>query len=102
MFRCIVASDCTEENGRPIFWNISKHYGWGFAAIYCAVVIFMTFGLFNVIVAIFVENVVAASKFSEQVAKRERLRDQIFFANRIRELVGMLCWTQQGSFLEGT
>merc|ERR1719189_1354093 len=50
LFRCIVASECTTEAGKPIFVLLVQDYGWGFAGIYCATVVLMTFGLFNVIV----------------------------------------------------
>eukprot|EP00971_Amphidinium_carterae_P300161 5963966-Amphidinium_carterae.1 len=36
----------------------------------------MTFGLFNVIVAIYVENIVTAAKFNSRQSKRKRLLDK--------------------------
>lgn len=86
VFRCVVSGECTEKNGRPIFVWVSTKYGWGFAFMYCVLQLFMTFGLFNVIVAIFVENVVAAAKFNDQLVKRQRLRDQVFFLEKMSEL----------------
>eukprot|EP00443_Scrippsiella_acuminata_P032360 CAMPEP_0115282756 /NCGR_PEP_ID=MMETSP0270-20121206/60013_1 /TAXON_ID=71861 /ORGANISM="Scrippsiella trochoidea, Strain CCMP3099" /LENGTH=185 /DNA_ID=CAMNT_0002699625 /DNA_START=69 /DNA_END=626 /DNA_ORIENTATION=+ len=52
---------------------------------------FMTFGLFNVIVAIFVENVLAAAKTNDQLVKKHRLRDQTYLGNKMVELL-MVFW----------
>merc|ERR1712113_253474 len=52
LFRCVVGGDCTTSDGSPIFVLVSEHYGWIYGAIYCVVMVLMTFGLFNVIVAI--------------------------------------------------
>jgi len=90
VYRCFVAGECTDTQGRPIFALVSKHYGWYHGFAYCAVLIFMSFGLFNVIVAIFVENVLAGAKTNDQIMKRQRLRDQSFFAGKMMNLLAVL------------
>lgn len=90
VFRCIVGSDCAQEDGRPLFWHVAYHHGWGFALLYLFSTFFITFGLFNVIVAIFVENVVAAARTNEVLIKRQRSRDKVFFADRMTQLVELV------------
>jgi len=79
VFRCVVAGDCTAADGRPIFVLVSARYGWGYGALYGFTVIVMVFGLFNVIVAIYVENTVAAAKYNDMKKKELRLRNQEMF-----------------------
>jgi len=50
----------------------------------------MAFGLFNVIVAIYVENTVAAAKFNDLRLKQERLLDQQMFAEQVLNLVRII------------
>jgi len=54
----------------------------------------MSFGLFNVIIAIYVENTVAAAKSNELVQRQRRLEDQTRFAEKIVDLVHYF-WTQR-------
>lgn len=95
IFRCVVAGECTDHQGRPIFSLIVDYYGWGYGAVYCAMEVFMTFGLFNVIVAIFVENVLAGAKTNDQLMRRQRLRDQVFWGQKMLEMSTLICETHR-------
>lgn len=92
IFRCVVGADCTDREGWPLFPQIASEYGWGYALFYCGVEILMNFGLFNVIVAIFIENVLAGAKTNDQLLKRQRLRDNSYFGAKVMELVTLI-WT---------
>jgi len=87
MFRCTVAGDCANAQGQPIALLVSEHYGWGYGLIFCVTTIMMTFGLFNVIAAIFVENTLAAAKFNTVLHKRQRLLDRQMFAEKAAALI---------------
>mmetsp|Transcript_23265 Transcript_23265/g.62093 ORF Transcript_23265/g.62093 Transcript_23265/m.62093 type:complete len:591 (-) Transcript_23265:86-1858(-) len=91
MFRCVVATDCNDIEGYPIFLMVSEAYGWGYGLVYCMTTLFMAFGLFNVIVAIFVENVMGAAKTNDQLVKKQRLRDQTYLGDKMVELL-MVVW----------
>merc|ERR1719330_1950493 len=80
-FRCLVSGDCITSNGKPIFVLLSMAHGPQYAMFFCITKVFFMFGLFNVIVAIYVENTVAAAKFNEVRQKRNRLRDQSVFTD---------------------
>jgi len=94
-YRCLVAGDCSDTSGRPIFYLVVERYGWVFALIYCATTLFMTFGLFNVIISIFIENVLAAAKANSRILKRQRLRDKRFYAQKMTDLVRIIMIMQK-------
>merc|ERR1719330_1761510 len=60
LFRCVVASDCSTREGQPIFVIVGEDWGAEYAVMYCFLVFIMDFGLFNVIVALYVESTIAA------------------------------------------
>lgn len=93
IFRCIVGTECVDQDGRPIFELVARYHGWFYSLIYCCFQIFMTFGLFNVIVGIFVENVLLGAKTNDQVLKRHRLADQRFFARKMTSLLFVILET---------
>merc|ERR1712232_484007 len=82
-----MGTECVTVKGEPIFVLVQAKYGWFYAWIYGLTMVLMTFGLFNVIVALYVENTVEAAKFSSLSQKRKRLLDDQFFAEKATELV---------------
>eukprot|EP00928_Gymnodinium_smaydae_P064988 TRINITY_DN4819_c0_g1_i1.p1 TRINITY_DN4819_c0_g1~~TRINITY_DN4819_c0_g1_i1.p1 ORF type:complete len:724 (-),score=129.42 TRINITY_DN4819_c0_g1_i1:37-1908(-) len=90
LFRCIVAGDCSNENGQPIFVLVTRAYGSIYALTYCFIMMLMTFGLFNVIVAIYVDNTLEAARHNELHVQRSRLRDTQFFQQKASELVRLI------------
>jgi len=100
-FRCLVAGDCTNADGKPIFVHVTEAHGFGFALLYCFTTVFMTFGIFNVIVAIYVENTVAAAKFNDIRQKQHRLTDQKMFTMRVMSLME-LAWRHHENNLAKT
>mmetsp|Transcript_57792 Transcript_57792/g.137595 ORF Transcript_57792/g.137595 Transcript_57792/m.137595 type:complete len:818 (-) Transcript_57792:192-2645(-) len=87
MFLCIVANECSSLEGKPIFSQVVANYGWYYGVIYCFTVMFMTFGLYNVIVAIYVENIVSAAKLTARKSKRRRLLDSEFFEEKCLQVL---------------
>lgn len=87
MFRCTIAGDCSNSEGRPIFLLVTDKFGWIYGVVFCASTSVMTFGLFNVVAAIFVENTLAAAKFNSIMQKRQRLLDTNMFRYKVAELV---------------
>jgi len=90
VFRCTVAGSCETAQGTPIFVLMSSHYGWGYGLLYALSVVFVSLGLFNVIAAIFVEQVIVGAKTSTMLVRRHRLRDKRFFAEKITELLKLI------------
>jgi len=90
VFRCFVGNDCTNSDGRPLFVFAAQDHGWSYPLLYVFGTIFMTFGLFNVITAIYVENTVAAAKYNLIYQKRQRIHDQAILADRSASLVRLV------------
>jgi len=90
IFGCIIVGDCSSDSGRPLIVLLTKafgSYGWLFGMMYCCVVLITTFGLFNLIMAIFVENTVQGVKFNEDLMKSMRERSQRRTMLKTTELV---------------
>lgn len=90
IFRTVVGSDDSDDTGRSVFLRIAMHHGFIYGLLYCITMMLMIFGLFNVIVAIFVDTVLSAAKYNDQVKMQHRLRDQRFFANKMAELTELI------------
>lgn len=83
VFRCFT-DDCTLPNGTPLAGHLYQMYGWKFVFPYCIIMLFITFGIFNLIMAIFVENVMESARQKRQLtesAERGRV------CRKLRELV---------------
>jgi len=85
-FRCVVAGDCADGSGRPIFVLVTSEYGWCYGLVYSLTLVLMQFGLFNVIIALFVEQTVEAAKSNELYQKRCRLMDNVMFKEKSLEM----------------
>eukprot|EP00928_Gymnodinium_smaydae_P028038 TRINITY_DN21498_c0_g2_i1.p1 TRINITY_DN21498_c0_g2~~TRINITY_DN21498_c0_g2_i1.p1 ORF type:complete len:722 (-),score=160.87 TRINITY_DN21498_c0_g2_i1:185-2269(-) len=88
VFRCFV-DGCAAYNGTPLQEKLRKEYGAVFMILYTLVFLLVTFGLFNLIMAIFIDNVVSAQgekKRRELGESRDSTRAQM--TNIIRRLTG--------------
>lgn len=83
VFRCFIGS-CTLADGTPMEVHLYEKYGFSFVVPYAGVMIFTMFGMFNLIMAIFVENVQEAAKQKQQLSQdHERARVWL----KLRQLV---------------
>mmetsp|Transcript_12851 Transcript_12851/g.40356 ORF Transcript_12851/g.40356 Transcript_12851/m.40356 type:complete len:817 (-) Transcript_12851:81-2531(-) len=92
-FRCFVG-DCNTSKGRPITKLLADAYGWYFVVPYFASMVFVTFGLFNLIVAIYIESTMNAAKMTEEKGKMQRKRESIRIAHLTRQLLKKFCAAQ--------
>jgi len=74
-FRCLMG-DCSSDSGQPLPVLITQQFGWPFAVGYIVVLSGTTIGLFNVIIAVYVDNVQEAAKANASKALNRRLSDQ--------------------------
>lgn len=100
MYRCFLGGECYTENGVPIFLQVIRAYGNGWGLFYYFMSAFMSFGMANVIVAIFVESTVASAKFNELRQKQSRLTDRRRFAEKMYKLVEMI-WENHEENING-
>merc|ERR1711982_220654 len=76
LFRCLT-DGCSAHDGTPLQKHLHDRYGHFFIAIYYVVYLSVTIGIFNLIMAIFIEAVLAAGvkrtqqQLGEQRAKME-------------------------------
>lgn len=83
VFRCFIGQ-CTLSDGTPIEVHLYQRYGASFVLPYSGCMIFTTFGIFNLIMAIFVENVQEAAK-QKQMLFEESERARVWV--KLRQLV---------------
>eukprot|EP00929_Paragymnodinium_shiwhaense_P037068 TRINITY_DN19813_c0_g2_i1.p1 TRINITY_DN19813_c0_g2~~TRINITY_DN19813_c0_g2_i1.p1 ORF type:complete len:843 (+),score=208.59 TRINITY_DN19813_c0_g2_i1:118-2646(+) len=66
VFRC-VTGDCSSPSGTPLTVILTDIYGALFVLPYCLTYLFVTFGLFNLIMAMFVDTVMEASRLKRRM-----------------------------------
>lgn len=92
-FRCLVGGDCSAMDGTPLFAHIVEEHGWFFGALFCFTQVCMSFGLFNVIISVYVENVIENAKHNDHLQKQRRLSDKKRMSEKSLELIYML-WSE--------
>eukprot|EP00415_Alexandrium_ostenfeldii_P001564 UN1564 len=74
VFRC-VTGDCTLANGTPVMAMLTHEFGWMYGAVYVLVIMLVTFGIFNLIMATFVDSALSTARRNESIRMRSRLKD---------------------------
>jgi len=82
IFRCLM-SDCDDERGRPLAYLYYVRHGVLFAISYVASMVFVVFGIFNLIFAIYIETTMAAAKRQRKMNHAE----MVYMARSTRELL---------------
>lgn len=95
VFRCFTDS-CTAHDGSPLQFHVWKIGGAWFLTAYFLLYLFVTIGIFNLIMAIFIENVLTANVKKKQQVLGEKAAIQEM---RIKEVIHELVMreTQAGS-----
>jgi len=92
VFRCFT-DGCSSPDGTPLMLHIYSdiEYGPYIVLAYAMCFLFVTFGLFNLIMAIFVENTMTLAKLDER--KRHKLRHlhEVYVARKLKKLVMKVC-----------
>lgn len=74
VFRCFM-SDCNLADGTPIAEHLYQLYGFVFVIPYFVCLLFIIFGIFNMVTAVFVENVIEAARQRQLTTKEvEQMR----------------------------
>merc|ERR1712157_567855 len=80
----IFMGDTALKDGTPIDIVLFERYGLQFGVPYACTMLFIFFGIFNLITAIFVENVMESARAKRQMARQE---ERVRVAQRLRALV---------------
>lgn len=85
-FRCF-SGECFAESGQPIAAVLAHSHGTAFVMCYTASYIFVSLGIYNVILAVYVDITMRAAKESEAVTAEQHSRESIRIARTTRELL---------------
>lgn len=85
-FRCF-SGECFAESGQPIAAVLAHSHGLAFVMCYTASYIFVSLGIYNVILAVYVDITMRAAKESEAVTAEQHSRESIRIARTTRELL---------------
>lgn len=87
VFQCMLSDACESPSGTPLVWHLWDSKGVVLVTGYVVVYIFVTFGLFNLILAIFVENTMAAAHNSEQKRTARKHQNSVRAAKKLKHLL---------------
>jgi len=85
-FRCFTG-DCVTDQGFPLTFLLSDEFGLTFAACYIVSYMLVSMGIFNVILAVYVEITMKAAKETEATTAEQYARESIRIARTTRELL---------------
>jgi hypothetical protein len=91
LFRCFT-DGCTAYDGTPLQVHLFQYYGAAFMFPYMLVFLFVTMGIFNLIMAIFIDNVMEASVHRKQ---QERGANSAVMEVALKELIATLVMHKQ-------
>jgi len=89
-FRCFTG-DCTDEAGNSLVLILTDRLGWVFSVGFVVCSMMITFGIFNLIIAIYIENTLEAAKLVTQMDKKTRDRESLRVAHLTKRLLKKFC-----------
>lgn len=96
VYRCFMG-ECITEGGAPIVALLAKSKGWPFILCYLGFSVFVQFGLFNLIVAIYIESTLTAARINEEKEQAQRHRESLRIARHTKELLKKFYTAQRKS-----
>eukprot|EP00812_Abedinium_dasypus_P006496 NODE_1821_length_1056_cov_309.776224.p1 GENE.NODE_1821_length_1056_cov_309.776224~~NODE_1821_length_1056_cov_309.776224.p1 ORF type:complete len:221 (-),score=80.07 NODE_1821_length_1056_cov_309.776224:376-1038(-) len=88
IFRCLIG-DCATAGGKPLVGMLVDAYGWPIAFGYIMLTMLVTFGLFNLIMAIYLENTLASAR-----SKENTMEECILVGQSAKQLLALFCNAQ--------
>jgi len=85
-FRCFTG-ECVNDSGQPLHSLLASRFGLPFIACYVASYMLVTMGIFNVILAVYVDITMKAAKENEALTAEQHSRESIRIARVTRELL---------------
>eukprot|EP00746_Dinoflagellata_sp_MGD_P040997 gnl/MRDRNA2_/MRDRNA2_19900_c0_seq1.p1 gnl/MRDRNA2_/MRDRNA2_19900_c0~~gnl/MRDRNA2_/MRDRNA2_19900_c0_seq1.p1 ORF type:complete len:706 (-),score=132.24 gnl/MRDRNA2_/MRDRNA2_19900_c0_seq1:160-2277(-) len=90
IFRCLT-DGCSDASGRPIMVYMQQAYGPGIVLAYMVFSVIVWFGLFNLIMAIFVEDTLQAARKADDKISNANRKAHFKMAARLKRLVRKFC-----------
>merc|ERR1712241_56338 len=97
VFRCFIAGECASLDGRPLMPILLEKLGVLSIIFYVACYVFLSFGLFNLIMATIVESTMEAGKVDDVKRRRQRQKEHLSLARAVQDLVKALCSAGDGA-----
>jgi len=94
VFRCFT-DGCSFPDGTPLVPSFYNTHGLHIILIYMLSLVFVIFGLFNLIMAVFVENTIENAKHDEERRREARTHEHIRVARKLQEVILMFCAGEQ-------
>jgi len=85
-FRCFTG-ECVNDEGQPIHSILARIFGWRFIFSYVASYMLVTMGIFNVILAVYVDITMKAAKENDAQTAEQYSRESVRVARTTRELL---------------
>ena len=89
-FRCFTG-ECVNENGFPITVMLKDVFGLPFVLGYIASYMLVSLGIFNVILAVYVDITMKAAKENDAITAEQYSRESVRIARATRELLKLGC-----------
>jgi len=86
IFRCF-SGDCSDDAGRSVLMLLTNAFGASFAVPYILCCMLVTFGIFNLITAVYVDNTLEAAKLHHELDKKKKDRESLRVAHITKELL---------------
>jgi len=90
VFRCFT-DGCSSPDGTPLIVFLWDTHGWVFILGYTVVSLFVFFGVFNLIAAVFVENTLEHAKYNDQKQRQMKYSEHVQVAQSLQNLVMEIC-----------
>jgi len=94
IFRCLT-DGCASVDGRPLNVVLQIKYGWYFVLPYVLLFMIVVFGLFNLIISVFVESTLLNAKGNDVKLAARRKRQQAQLAQKMKALLRHICTSIQ-------
>uniref|UniRef100_A0A7S4WCJ3 EF-hand domain-containing protein n=1 Tax=Alexandrium monilatum TaxID=311494 RepID=A0A7S4WCJ3_9DINO len=97
VFRCLIG-DCNSPDGMPLAPHLMSVMGSLFTIGYVVLVCFVIFGVFNLVMAIFVENTLETARVSQQKRQQARTKEHVRVAQELRQIVLRICTRMRNKY----
>jgi len=86
LFRCFTG-DCSAHDGRPLSYVLLDRYGNITIAVYWGTMMLVSFGLFNVMIACFLQNAQRATRFNDVERRRVLRKERQMVHDKTQQLI---------------
>mmetsp|Transcript_71942 Transcript_71942/g.136897 ORF Transcript_71942/g.136897 Transcript_71942/m.136897 type:complete len:335 (+) Transcript_71942:1-1005(+) len=90
IFTCFT-DGCAAPDGTPLIWHLWDSHGWYLVIGYVGAFLFVSFGVLNLIMAVFVENTMAQAQRTDAERQYGEMSNHVKKAHELHILLGKFC-----------